>query len=57
MREVDLELLDLGTIPGAGVPLAAGRQHQAEAVLYRGPVPGLVRIGARDALLQAALTR
>jgi rare lipoprotein A len=48
---------DLGTIPGAGVPLAAGRQHQAEAVLYRGPVPGLVRIGAGDALSQATLTR
>ena len=48
---------DLGTIPGAGVPLAAPRQHQAAAVLYGGPVPGLVRIGARNAMSQLALTR
>jgi rare lipoprotein A len=48
---------DLGTIPGAAVPLAVQRQHQAAAVLYGGPVPGLVRIGARGTLAQADLTR
>lgn len=48
---------DLGTIPGADVPVAAARQHQAAAVLYRGPIPGLVRIGAGDGPLQATLMR
>ena len=48
---------DLGTIPGAGVPLVAIRQHQAEAVFYGGSAPGLVRIDASNAMPQIALTR
>jgi rare lipoprotein A len=38
---------DLGTIPGAAIPIAATRQHQAAATLYRGSAPGLVRISGQ----------